>query len=218
MLSAIVKRFNCPGCSVQTALSLSAPLYITCPACGITYHLDKENNTQESALKKRVLQPIQTIKLGATGNYLDKPFQIIGHIRSINNNAISNEWLMKFENGEEKWLVENAFSYFVFDAEGLVISYDLIRGKKVGGMITIKDQQYTIYDLAKQIEFQMDGQIPEDSFNDQPYFKYELIHSPSGEILSLCIFDKETIEAFKGRPVDITTLNLSTLTEFKTWI
>lgn len=217
MLSVLVNKFNCPDCSAQAELSISAPLYICCASCGNTFFLDKEKNASKVELKKHNLQPIKTIALDATGVYKNTPFKIIGHIRSINNNAISNEWLMKFTNGKELWLIENGFSYFIFESEAIKVDSNEIKGKKIGSTLSINKTSYTIVDLSKQNEFQMKGQIPENCFNDDAYFKYEAI-AANGNLASVCIFDKDIMEAYTGLPVNLIDLNLSTLVDFKNWM
>ncbi|MCW3084011.1 MAG: hypothetical protein JWP12_1377 [Bacteroidetes bacterium] len=218
MLSALVNKFTCPDCSTQAGLSIAPPLFITCASCGNTYQLDKDKNIVKDKLQKRNLLPINTITIGATGRFVNSPFKVIGHIRSINNNAISNEWLVMFDTGKLNWLIENGFSYFMFEADPIVMTPEAIKGKKAGNKMTIQKIEYTIVDLSKQIEFQMEGQIPEDCYNDQEYFKYECIDPVSGSLASLCIYDKQTVEAYKGIAVKLADLNVSTLTEFKDWI
>lgn len=213
MLSVFANKFSCPNCSVKTELNLDPPLFICCSSCETTYQIDKEKNATVYNLEKRFLQPIKTIALGDKGVYKDLSFKIIGHIRSINSSSISNEWLMKFSTGTELWLIENGFSYFVFDSVPIKIPADLIKGKKVGSSIDIQSVEYMIVDLSKQVEFQMEGQISESSFNDDNYFKFEAIAS-NGAMASICVFDKDTVEAFTGVAIELTELKLSTLTKF----
>lgn len=218
MLSVITNKFTCPDCAVQTELKIDLPLYISCPACGIIYNIDKEKNYLKTFLPQHKLQPLKTIELTAQGKYKDKVFQIVGHIRSINSNSVSNEWLMKFEDGKEMWLIENGFNYFVFESEQTVIAPGLLKGKKVGSVIIINTTEYTIIDLSKQIEFQMEGQIPDDCFNYTPYFKYETVARTKDNLITICIFDKDIIEAYKGEAVDYQSLQLPQLNQFKNWI
>lgn len=218
MLNVIVNRFICPGCSNQTELLLDLPLYVNCPACGNNYHVDKGKTATATGLSKRNLQPIKTIELGASGKYLNKSFQIIGHIRSINTGSINNEWLMKFTDGTEKWLIENGFSYFIFETDPISITHAQSKVNKMGASITVKSKSFTVCDLTKQVEFQMDGQIPENCFNDEAYFKYEAINLESGELLSVNIYSKELIEGFIGKQITLAELELSTLKEFKNWM
>lgn len=218
MLSVIIDKFTCPNCSVQTELKISRPLYVSCPSCRIVYNFDKEKNVIKTFFPERNLQPIKTIELATTGTYQDKSFQLVGHIRSVNTNSVSNEWLMKFGDGKEMWLIENGFNYFVFESEPIVISSGLIKGKKVGNIINIQSSEYTIVELSKQIEFQMEGQIPENCFNDQAFFKFEAIGESKDKLISICIFDDETIEAYKGVTIQYMSLKLSNADKFKNWI
>ncbi len=217
LISVFVNKFICPNCSVQSELNIDPPLFIRCSSCGTTYQIDKEKNTTAYNIEKRFLQPINTIALGANGVYKDLSFQIIGHIRSINSSSISNEWLMKFYTGTELWLIENGSSYFVFESVPIIIPSNLIKGQKVGSIIDIQSTEYRIVDLSKQVEFQMEGQIPENSFNDDNYFKFEAIAN-NGTLASICVFDKEIVEAFTGVAIELAELKLSTLTKFNNWI
>ncbi|MBL0329040.1 MAG: DUF4178 domain-containing protein [Bacteroidetes bacterium] len=213
-----LNRFTCPGCSAQTELLLALPLFIICPYCGNNYQVNADKTAVATGLRKRDLQPIKTIALGATGKYQNKSFTIIGHIRSINTSSINNEWLMKFSDGTEKWLIENVFSYFVYDTDAIALTHAQTKVNKMGSSIHVKSKAYVIYDLTKQVEFQMDGQIPENCFNDEAYFKYETINWESGNLLSVNIYSKELIEGFMGKKIALAELELSTLKEFEQWM
>jgi hypothetical protein len=217
MLSVVLNKFTCPKCAVQTELQLSPPLCLRCPGCEIVFKIDKEKYAIEIAVRKFTFDPF-LLKTGVTGKYKGQPFEIIGHIRSISSDSISNEFLMKFADGKELWLIECGFSYFVFDSQGAPVPPLTVKAKKVGSTLSFNSADYMIVDLSKQIAFQMDGQIPEDCYNDEQYFKYEATGKPIRNMLSINIFDKENIEAFNGVPVELADLQLSSITEFKSWI
>jgi len=217
MTSVMVNKFICPQCSSQTALSIAPPLMICCSSCGKIFRVDAQKNATETALQKSV-QPVKTITLGATGVYNKEKFEIVGLLRRVSNNAISNEWLMKFTSGREAWLAESGFHYFVFESSPLSFSPALIKGKKVGDPITLGPDEYTIVDLARQVDLRIDGQIPEDSYNDQPFYIYETVRIKQDGFASICIYDKDNAEAFKGVAVRLADLEMSTLSAFSNWM
>jgi hypothetical protein len=216
-MNATSKSFTCPLCSTQTELKLAWPLVICCPSCGETFSIDETGVVTNKYLLKLNLQPLETIKLGCTGKYQGAKFEVIGKIRSRNTHCVSNEWLMKFEDGKEKWLVENSFFYFLLESEPIVLKPTALDKLDIGGVIEIEKNNYRLIDLSKQIKFRMDGQIPESAYNDQQYFKYEGVTFNHDSLISIVIFDKSTVEAYKGVNISLKELELSTLREFKEW-
>lgn len=218
MTNITANNFSCPKCSAVTELKLQAPLVICCPSCQETYFINKEHKATNAYLLKHDLSPLKVIELNASGEYKKIRFTIIGHIRSINTHSITNEWLMKFDNNTYGWLIENGFKYYIFENDPISISANSIIGKNVGDSVKIKEIDYTIYDLSKQIKFRMDGQIPENDFNDGELFIYEAIANDFVSLTTIVIYDKTTVEAFKGIEIKLTDLKISTLANFKKWI
>ena len=64
----------------------------------------------------------------------------------------------------------------------------------------------------------MDGQIPENDFNDGELFIYEAIANDFVSLTTIVIYDKTTVEAFKGIEIQLTDLKISTLANFKKWL
>ncbi len=209
MLSVLQNKFTCPSCAIQTELQLSLPVYLCCHGCGTTFHVDKDKTTSETKLQKRKLQPVRNIVIGTTGSYQGKSFHIVGRIRSVRVGSVSNEWMMLFADGTEMWLSESGFSYFIYESKAVVLPIELIKAKKAGSTLTIEDRVYYICDVSRQTEFRMEGQIPENSFDDSSYFTYELTNVKGSELGTICIFDKETVEFYKSVPVELESLNLN---------
>lgn len=219
MLSVIVNKSVCPDCSAMLDLYIDVPLFNSCSSCGCAYFIDKDKNTRKIENEKPPYMAYSIASIGARGKYKGKSFKVIGHIRSINKDSISNEWLMQLSDGELLWLVESGFSYFVFDLKPVLLPVDFVSGKIRGSSIFIELKEYSIVELTKQLEFQADGQFPEDCYNDAPYFKYEAVATnQNSDFVSICIFDKNTIEAYRGNAVTLASLELSTLQAFKSWI
>ncbi|MBP6531934.1 MAG: hypothetical protein KA285_01555 [Bacteroidia bacterium] len=218
MSSLTANKFSCPKCSVQTELLLPSPLVISCPSCQETFFIDKDQKATNAYLLKQDLSPLKVIELTSSGVYKKNRFTVIGHIRSINTHSITNEWLMKFDDNTFAWLIENGFKYYVFENDPISISANSIIGKSVGDIIKIKEIDYTIYDLSKQIKFRVDGQIPESDYNDGELFIYEAIADDSITLATIVIYDKTTVEAYKGIEINLPDLKISTLANFKKWL
>ncbi|MFY9309656.1 MAG: DUF4178 domain-containing protein [Bacteroidia bacterium] len=218
MLSVIVNKSVCPSCSATRQLSIALPLFAGCVSCGCVYFVDKEKVTTKTDLKAMPVQPFSIISVGTKGKYKGTEFEVIGHIRSIGSGAISNEWLMKMATGLLLWLCECGFNYSVFDPRPVKLTQDHIRHIKAGEWMSVENKDYTVTDLSKQVEFQMEGQLPEECFNNEPYFEYNAIDIKDKGLLSVCIFDKNTIEGFRGQSISLNSLELSGMDKFKSWI
>lgn len=218
MLSVIANKLPCPNCSVLQDLYIDGHLFNTCKACGCQYFIDKEKNTSTIEVKNPSRSSFSFVAIGSTGKYKARAFEIIGHIRSIDKNSISNEWLMLFSNGELLWLIESAFSYFVFDSKPIMLPSGFFNDKKVGSSISIELKDYFITELTKQVEFEAHGQLPKNCYNDEPYFRYEAVSLTTKDYVSICIFDVDNIEAYRGNAVTLKSLELSTFNDFKSWI
>ncbi len=215
---ALHSNITCPNCSNAYYNRSPFPIAWCCEKCGFIYLIDQNLNLKDTNKRKIITkQFITPINIGSKGIYLDVPFEIIGSLRSVNSNSITNEWFMKLENNQYRWLIENSYSYSVYEHEATSIATSLIKEKKVGQTILFNSSEFQIIDISKIIRSEMDGEIPTDSFPEINFFKYELIARKGNTLLTIHVHSKDEIFAYKGRSIDIHELNLSSINSFKDW-
>jgi hypothetical protein len=212
------KTFVCPNCEHINAYKLNLPIAIACQSCDLSYLVDENNSTKVLNSEYRKLNTISVLNLQTKGIYKGESFQLIGFIRSVNTLSISNEWLMYFESGTYKWLTESAFRYFVFDPKAIPMSSNAIKGNTPGNTVLINSKAYVLVEITKQIDFYSSGEIPADSYNDNSFFKYELVAKDSSDFASVCIYSQAQIDAYLGDKVQLEDLHLEKATTFKDWI
>ncbi len=125
---------------------------------------------------------------------------------------------MYFNDGSYLWLTENMFVYFVSEVDVTVLKPKEIKIKSAGSSIHIWKQEYTINEISKLLQMEVQGEIPYEAFNDETYFKYELTAVDNSAWATICIYDKDTIEATKFRKIELSDLQLKDVTEFKEWM
>ncbi len=213
------KNFICPNCGKAYSLHLPPAVSICCAACGNVYTVDINGSTIDEEMNCKILPDENSlIILGATGLYNNDPFTIIGRIRSVNTLAISNEWVMWFEKSNTfQLLIESGLTYFVFSNKAAKANPNLVKNKAPGAVVNTENGSYAVVEATKQIQFKMEGEIPEDSLNVSEYFKVELSKPDGTEFASVCLYSSDVVEISHGKVLNIIELGLSTIDKFKDW-
>lgn len=209
--------FSCPECGSAERPKLALPVAICCSSCRSVFSVLADEQVENNHLKWNISNEISVIKLGTKGTHKGKSFEIIGRARSVTSMAISNEWLMDFGDKTYAWLTESNFSYFVFDTRAFTLGVADIKSKQAGHVIRINQRDYVITEISKQVAFALEGQIPYEAYNDDDYFKYELKAVNNDGYATICIFDKNTVEAFTGDKVKPEDLKLTNINEYNDW-
>ena len=211
------KQITCPGCKTSLTYKLAVPVAIHCKYCYSVFMLQSENDPYLT-VKKNYKPPVDlsVLKLSAKGTYLNKKFEIIGRIRSVNTFAISNEWLMYFYDGSYMWLSESSLSYFVVSKEPFTVLKNELKGRTAGKIVTIRQSEhFFITEISKSLSFDFEGEIPLDAYTDRAFFKYELTGKKKGDYATVIIHEREIIEAFFSKKVELNDLDLKGINEFK---
>lgn len=208
-------QLTCPSCHTIVNHRLNLPLVITCTSCNTTLLAEKDKEVISAEAKWSSPSEISALKLFSKGKYEGKDFELIGRIRSISSSNISNDWLMYFKDGSYRWLSETMFTYFISEAKPFSLTAAAIKDCKGGSIVRIGNDNYIVNDISKQIQLEVEGEIPFDSYNDEPYFKYELISALNTGWATVCIYDKNTIEGTMCKKVELSDLQLSAIVEYK---
>jgi hypothetical protein len=212
------KQITCAGCKKNIAYQLAFPIALHCNACMAVFSVQLESGP--TYVKKYYTPPPDrsVLKLNTTGNYLGKRFELIGRIRNVNTFAISNDWLMYFQDGTYMWLTECNLSYFVVSTQSVNLNSIELKGKKAGRIIKIKDQEYRITEISKQLQMEIEGELPMDAYTDEQFFKYELIGlQRPNEFATIILYEKDILETFLSKEVTLSSLKLEGINEFKDW-
>lgn len=214
------KLFTCPDCSKSYTYRLTTSVSICCTGCGNVYSVEKNGNILNEEMNCKIASDDKLlISIGATGTFNGEPFNIIGRIRSVTNLSISNEWVMWFEKTNSfKWLIESGLTYFVFESATFPITASVLKSQSPGSVIQLDNDSYVITEAARQIQFKMEGEIPEESLNVKDFLKIELTKSYGKKFASICVYSKDAVDVTYGQLINITDLKLSTITKFSDWL
>lgn len=213
------KQVTCLGCQKSITYQLALPIALHCSACGAVFSVQLESGP--TFVKKHDNPPADrsVLKLKATGTYLGQQFELIGRIRRVNTFTINNEWLMYFQDGSHMWLTECNLCYFVVSPQSVNLNSIELKGKKAGRIVKIKDQEYRITEISKQLHIEIEGEVPLDANIDEQFFKYELIGlQRANEYATIILYEKDEVETFLSTEVELSSLDLSGINEFKDWI
>lgn len=217
MGTIVNRKFKCSVCSAEQEMLLEYPLCLDCNTCGNGYKILSETEIYQIPTYRKSLHTSAVLSIGKKGMYERKTFKVIGHIRSINNLYVLNEWLLYNEAKEISWLVEANFKYYLFQNTPVAIRPSTYKQKHAGNFVNIEKEKYKILELTKQIEFQFTGQIPENSYNEGDVFKIEAQNILNHSLLSILVFDKNEAEGFKGKPINIKDLNMELDASLSFW-
>lgn len=211
------KQLTCPSCQAIVNHRLNLPLVVTCTSCKNTLVAEKDKAVIPAEAKWSNPSEISSLKLFAKGKLEGKDFELIGRIRSISSSVISNDWLMYFKDGSYCWLSETMFTYFISEVKPFPLTAAAIKDCKGGSIVRIGNDNYIVNDISKQIQLEVEGEIPFDAYNDEPYYKYELISALNTGWATVCIYDKNTIEGTMCKKVEFRDLQLKGIVEYNDW-
>ncbi|MDX2245311.1 MAG: DUF4178 domain-containing protein [Bacteroidia bacterium] len=132
---ATVKQFNCTGCGASLSVLNPRAQNIACQYCGSVLDVNSEQHQILSALgKPDRYHPLSFIRLGMTGTFNGKTYQVIARTRvrmkykeywaEDGETGYSNEtWIF------DEWLMIDAnrtYFYLIEDKEGYLISEEII--------------------------------------------------------------------------------------------
>lgn len=215
----MANNFNCPACGTTYSFKISKPLVICCPGCGKTYTIHQNSSITDTGHVFKMPEEISLIRLGVKGTYSGLAFEIVGRIKSVTTYTSSNKWLMWFEgSGSYSWLAENNLTYFVYEPEESPINSSVIKSKKAGSTVEMAGNFYQLTEIAKQLEFYMQGELPEATLNTEHYYKIELSKMDVTQFATICIYEKNDADIAYGKLVSIKELGLSNINEYKDWL
>ncbi len=196
---------------------LLPPILITCSSCFASIIVDKSRHQKIITYQSKLNADSAQLELKKTGVYSNKPFEIIGRIRSITTTSICNEWLLYVNENEYYWLSETGLNYFIYDKEMIQLESNRITNLSLGDKITIAQNVFTLVEITKQNKPSVFGEIPFDCYNDIECLKLELIAKDNAKFASVTLFNDKTNEISIGKKIDLKDLNLVGFKDFIEW-
>lgn len=205
----MLNQLQCPGCKKNIETKLAFPLVINCDSCHATF--EAKTVDDHTFVKKYHLPAtdVSPFHIGLKGVYQDNPFELVGRIRSVNTLAISNLWLMRFKDASTAWLAESSFSLFVSEGKKINLKGNEIKSKTAGKTVKLENKSYTILEITKQVECSVEGEVPLDDYQEEAFYTYELIGEENNIFATICVFEKEVIEASIYRKIELRYLQLA---------
>ncbi|WP_156679767.1 DUF4178 domain-containing protein [Sphingomonas profundi] len=156
---------NCPSCGAEVIFRSPALPVVVCAYC---QSLVTRVGDDLEAVGKAAALPfdVSPIRLGTTGRFGDRAFEVIGRVRWGWTDGSWNEWLLLFADGGAAWLGEAMGQYMLLEEHAAESGDALVRriaggGEAiVGGRATIDGRPLTVSDARRARCIAAEGELP----------------------------------------------------------
>jgi len=150
----------CPSCGAEVVFKSSISVFSVCQYCK-TMIVRRDMDLKSIGKMAAMPDDFSPLKLGTTGKYKGKRFELAGRLRVGWEDGAWNEWRMLFEDGSTGWLGEaQGFLTASFPANvtGKIVSTDAMKpGMEVE---LVKGRRFKVDDIKKATCIGSEGELP----------------------------------------------------------
>ncbi len=189
-------------------------MLVNCEACGCfnVVNAIHEISVDHTAVLCPALKEDYPLNVGKIVTFEKAGFTVVGHVRIVHNNYISNNWLLNFDNGNNYWFLEESFNYSLMEFNYATLSAKQVKvtGRSAGDEITVNGIKYSIIAFYKTVAITLNGQVP----NYHPLlitaFSVDL-HQKGQSLAKLYIDKNDRLFYIKAKKINLSELNLGNI-------
>lgn len=224
MLHLVGQPFECSNCRKQLVFKTEKSNCLICSGCQtINYRLALPEKAGPVA--EKVKEDMSILRVGSTGVYGGKKFEVIGRIQYFFQDGYRNHWNLIFSNNESAWLGDWAGNYSIFqEINGRYT--DRFRQAAPGKKIELLKIDYEVEKLDEHRLTFAEGEFPDHNLEEKNFITIHLTH-PTGAMALANIYDKKkadsagvftnVLETYSGNYVELSALNLQNLRLHDEW-
>ena len=177
-------------------------------------------------LAEKVKEEMSIIRVGTTGTYSGKDFEVIGRLQYFFQDSYRNHWNVIFPDGQTAWLGEWAGNFSFFQ-EVNVSDTERFRNATSGKRIELMQVNYDLEMLDEHRLTFAEGEINDNHLKEKGFITLYLTHTSGAmALVNILVNKKDTaspgvytngIEAFAGNYVELQNLNLQNTRNYDTW-
>jgi hypothetical protein len=205
---------TCPNCGAPVNFRFAGAVQTTCEFCHsilVRTDLDLSRVGEVTELPPNS-SPIQIL---TEGQYLGKPFQVLGRIIYEYDQGNWNEWHLVFNDGSSGWLSDamNEYAVSVLDPtqRGLPDAADLYPGKR----LEIAGTEYQVSTITQAFYRGVEGELPF-TYWDKQRCVFADLRNAEGRFCTIDYSERPPL-LFVGAFVEYEELNLKFVRIFEGW-
>lgn len=209
-----MQQVACPSCGNTVKFLSQASCIVVCDACSsilVKQDMDIEKIGDAAALQ----EDGSLLQIGATGQYQDVAFEIIGRIQVQYPSGYWNEWFASYKNGGTGWIGEAQGNYFVSFQTAVQDEIppfeELTRGKR----LVLDEKQFVVTQVQKAKVISCEGELP---FAQPDGYEAPQADLRTDTTMGATLdYSEEPPMVFIGEYMEFDELNLSRLRDLDGW-
>lgn len=222
---------NCPSCGAELPFRSRSSVSAVCAFCR-SLVVRHDVNVALIGKATEFPQDLTPFKVGTTGAYRGRAFEIVGRKRLAWADGAWNEWFLQYQDGSSGWLTDAQGLYFIsHQIEELAIPH--WRDLRVGARANLMKKTFAVDDTKEAKCVAIEGELPMQVALDEVGHSVDLSNEDN-EHMGLTFTRENSIaspeqaaakqenwvevrRAFSGSYVEPEELNLKNLREIDGW-
>lgn len=209
---------SCPSCGSPITFAHASAVSVVCEACRSQVIRDDMDTLVAAGKLSAFERDLSPIQLGVRGRLAanDRCFEVVGVLRKARKAVRWNEWYLSFDDGTSGWLGEGHGSFQLYDQPPIPCPDILLSQQKPGDNPVVDGRTWRVIEVAKATVVAADGQLPFAAL-DGVAWTYADLRAPGGDALGTLDATDGKTEAWLGRVVSLTELELEGLRPITGW-
>lgn len=224
MLHLIGQPFGCSNCRKQLVFKTEKANSLICPGCqAINFRLALAEKA--GPIAEKVKEDMSIFRVGCTGVYHEKVFEVVGRIQYFFQDGYRNHWYLAFGSGLSSWLGDWGGDYSIFEEINGRYT-DRFRNAAPGKKIELLQIDYEVEKIDEHRLTFAEGEITDHNLEEKNFITLQLTH-PTGAMALANIYNKKkadtsgvstnVLETYAGTYVELAALNLQNLRLHDDW-
>lgn len=207
--------FPCCSCACSLQVKSGASYCLICPACQAVNYRPGQAAIPGIKRMEPVQEDMSVIRLGTKGLYQEEAFEVIGRLQYFFQERYRNQWFLHCSKGTTAWLGDWDGNYSWLNK--LEVVRNKFENPTPGKKVQISQVDY----LTEQIDVSRkvfgEGELGNFYLNPDKFITIEC-YTLEEQLALANIFTDKKVEAFAGRYVAWSQLNLQDIRQHHDWV
>lgn len=200
-------KTDCPSCGAPVEAHSASTVTLVCGYCN-TMLVRQDDGVVDSGRDSALLEDFSPLQIGTTGTFAAQNFTLLGRLQVHYDDGVWNEWYALFDDGKAGWLSE-AGDLYVMTLPAEIDNPPRFEDTRAGfSAMMFQDKRFLAADV-RRISLKRTAAQGELPF-DLPEERESKVADWRCENFFITLdYSRESPEAFYGRMVELSSLNLS---------
>lgn len=212
-----ILRFSCQQCNGEIHIKSKNSISYVCPSCFSGYKLETGGMTKVHTTPS-VPEDMTPLKIGTTGKYDSRNFEIIGRIRYQYDEGYLNQWNVLFDDGKSGYLGEAYGGFSVYEKMNYKFELNKISHVSIFKIIDFPEKKkFSVTAISNNTGYSCEGELYDSSIVPIGFVSIELSGAKM-EMAMINVYAKQSYEVFLGKFFDFEELKFKNSRELNEWI